>query len=106
MTKFYYDRDGNRVARHLAVGADGIVKSGFSVAVGVMAADSVAPSAIIVRDTPPTAGETAEDAAFAKYAARHNRAPRDADKAPTVPATDEQAAFEAYASRFTARKDA
>jgi hypothetical protein len=105
MTKYYYDRHGNQVPRHLAIDpATGSVRDGFTVSVPQRMCDS---ATVIVRDTPPTAGETAEDAAFARYAARHTRAPRDdADKAPIVPATDEQAAFEAYASRFTARKDA
>lgn len=102
MTKFYYDRDGNRVARHLAVGADGIVKSGFSVAVGVMAADSAAPSAIIVRDTPLTDGEQAEAKAFAAYVARMGGKPRDeADNAPLATANDEDAAYSAYAKRYS-----
>src|SRR3546814_19925924 len=89
--KTYFDRHGNQVPRHLAIDpATGSVRDGFTVSVPQRMCDS---ATVIVRDTPPTAGETAEDAAFAKYAARPTRAPRDeVDKAPLVPATAEHAA--------------
>ena len=99
MTKYYYDRDGNRVPRHLAVGSNGIVKSGYSVSVGVMAADSVPPGVTPVRDTP-----TEDDQAHARYVERMSkRAPATA-KAPADPAPAE--GHSSYLARMTNKKGA
>lgn len=97
MTRFYFDSEGNRVPRHLAVGANGIVKSGYSVSVGVMAADSAAPGAIVVNDTPSKPAD-AYDAYLARMTKRGAKPAADA-----IPATDEGSAHKGYLARMTAR---
>jgi hypothetical protein len=99
MTKYYYDRDGNRVPRHLAVGSNGIVKSGYSVSVGVMAADSAAPGMTPVRDTP-----TEDDQAHARYVERMSKRAPAAAKAPADPAPAE--GHSSYLARMTNKKGA
>ena len=99
MTKMYYDRDGNRVPRHLAVGSNGIVKSGYSVSVGVMAADSAAPGMTPVRDTPSKPTD-AYDAYLARMTKRGAKPATDA-----IPATAE--GHDAYVARMKrAKKEA
>ena len=90
--KSYRGPDGLTCDQSEAVDANGLVKSGYSVAVNIMAADTAAPSAIIVRDTPLTDGEQAEAKAFAAYVARMSGKPRDeTDNAPLATANDEDA---------------
>lgn len=96
--KSYRGPDGLICDQSEAVGSDGIVKSGYSVSISVMAADS----ATIVRDTPLTDGEQAEARAFQAYVARMTGKPRDdADNAPLATANDEDAAYSAYAKRYS-----
>ncbi len=95
--KSYRGPDGLICDQSEAVGSDGIVKSGYSVSISVMAADS----ATIVRDTPLTDGEQAEARAFQAYVARMTGKPRDdADKAPPATANDENSAYARYVARF------
>lgn len=97
MTKYYYDRDGNRVPRHMAVDAKGFVKSGFSIAVAVMAADSAAPGSILVHDTPSKPTD-AYDGYLTRMTRKGGQAAADA-----IPAKDEGSAHAGYLARMTAR---
>ncbi|HEX2813622.1 MAG TPA: hypothetical protein VHO04_13165 [Sphingopyxis sp.] len=95
----YRGPDGVMCDQSEAVGADGIVKSGYSVSVGVMAADSVPPGVTPVRDTP-----TEDDQAHARYVERMSkRAPATA-KAPADPAPAE--GHSGYLARMTTKKGA
>ena len=98
MTKIFYDRAGNRVPRHLAVGANGIVKSGFSVSVGVMAADSATPGTIVVHDAPSKANDAHEG-----YVTRMTKRKGGQTAADAIPAKDEGSAHKGYLARMTAR---
>lgn len=101
MTRYYYDSEGNRVPRHLAVGANGIVKSGYSVSVGVMAADSAAPGAIVVNDTP--SNPTDAQAGYVNRMTKRKGAPTAAD-ASLASAADGSATHSAYVARFNRTK--
>lgn len=101
MTKYYYDRGGHRVPRHLAVDAKGCVKSGFSVAVGVMAADSAAPGAIVVNDTPSK--PTDAQVGYVNRMTKRKGAPTAAD-ASLASAADGSATHSAYVARFNRTK--
>jgi hypothetical protein len=92
----YRGPDGLMCDQSEAVGPDGIVKSGYSVSIGVMAADSVPPGMTIVLDT---------DAAHAGYVSRmttKRAAPRPTD-APPVAAPGEGTAHSDYVRRMARR---
>ena len=96
-SKTYRGPDGLMCDQSEAVDAKGIVKSGYSVAVGVMAADSAAPGAIVVNDTPSK--PTDAQAGYVNRMTKRKVAPTAAD-ASLASAADGSATHSAYVARF------